>query len=71
MDFVEKQAVHIGYRTLWTQRTQLTIYGIHDILFQFHFLLHLHLCYHQKEVRIVTLQFHLYKMRLEEYVTIK
>ena len=38
MDFVEKQAVHIGYRTLWTQRTQLTIYGYHDILFQFHFL---------------------------------
>ena len=38
MDFVEKQAVHIGYRTLWTQRTQLTIYGYHDKFFQFHFL---------------------------------
>ena len=38
MDFVEKQAVHIGYRTLWAHRTQFTIYGYHDILFQFHFL---------------------------------
>ena len=25
MDFVEKQAVHFGYRALWTQRTQLTM----------------------------------------------
>ena len=33
--------------------------------------LHLHLCYHLKEVRIVALPFYLYNMRLEEYVAIK
>ena len=33
--------------------------------------LHLHLCYHLKEVRIVALPFYLYNMRLEEYVATK
>ena len=32
---------------------------------------HLLLCYHVKEVRIVALQFYLYKMRIKEYVAIK
>ena len=33
--------------------------------------LHLHFCYHLKEVRIVALPFYLYNMRLEEYVATK